>query len=383
MTRLKGILANVALFLGALGITFALGEVAVRVLYKEKTVLFPRYHTDYRYGPYTIRGIRPHADYWMTSVDGSWRVVTNSRGFRSDREFAYPKPAGRTRVLVLGDSHTQGYEVRQEFTFSEVLQRVLAGRGQPAEAMNAGVSGFSTAEQLVFLENEGAKYAPDAVVLGFYANDFEDNLKAGLFGLDAQGRLKELKYEHIPGVRAQNFIYALPATRWLSENSYFYSLLFNNVWEYFKAKLASSVPASADQPQVAGRADAEYAVSTSESYTPYQIELAAALIERMHRFCAERGARFIVVDIPRPSVRYRYNRSAPPELVARLEAAGIELISSQSLVDAFAGAAELHLPHGNRHISEFTHVLIGTEVARRLLAPPPGLGKRFSGALQH
>ena len=52
-----------------------------------------------------------------------------------------------------------------------------------AEAINAGVSGFGTAEALAFLENEG-HYRPDVVVLGFYANDFEDNLKAGLFALD-------------------------------------------------------------------------------------------------------------------------------------------------------------------------------------------------------
>ena len=78
------------------------------------------------------------------------------------------------------------------------------------------------------------------MVLGFLANDFEVNLKAGLFGVDAQNRLVEKKYEHVPGVRIQNFIYAIPGVPWLSENSYFYSLLFNNVWNYFKQLLAES-----------------------------------------------------------------------------------------------------------------------------------------------
>ena len=55
-----------------------------------------------------------------------------------------------------------------------------------------------------FSKNEGFKYHPDVVVLGFFANDFEDNLKAGLFELDDQSRLVELKHEHIPGVRIQN-----------------------------------------------------------------------------------------------------------------------------------------------------------------------------------
>lgn len=358
----KKFLANAALTLVTLAVTFALCEVAVRALYKDQTVLFPRYHTDYRYGRYTIRGIRPHADYWMTSVDGSWRLVANAKGFRATREYSYAKPANVLRVLALGDSHTQGYEVRQEFTFSAVLERYLVRHGTAAEAMNSGVSGFSTAEELVLLENEGIKYAPDAVVLGFYGNDFEDNVRAGLFGLDAEGRLTEKKHEHIPGVRVQNLVYAVPMVQWLSENSYFYSLLFNNVWEYFKARLPSAAPEAA----------AERAVATSDPTSEYQIKLAAALIERMHRFCVERGVRFIVVDIPRPSARYRYNRSTPPELLERLSAAGIEVITSQSLVEDFAGVAELHLPHGHRHISELTHLRIGAEVGRRLLAPPPG-----------
>ena len=29
-------------------------------------------------------------------------------------------------------------------------------------------------------------------------------------------------------------IYSIPSVKWLSENSYFYSLLFNNTWNYFK-----------------------------------------------------------------------------------------------------------------------------------------------------
>ncbi|MGH9895535.1 MAG: GDSL-type esterase/lipase family protein, partial [bacterium] len=207
-------LVNLLVVALACALSLALGEVVVRALYKEQTVLFPRYHTDFRYGQYTLRGIRPDSEFWHTSADGSWRFVTNDRGFRDVRRFTYAKPAGTLRVLSLGDSQTQGYEVRQEATFSAVLERYLSGRGLKAEVLNAGVSGFSTAEELAFLENEGYKYEPDVVVLGFYANDFEDNLRAGLFTQE-RGQLVERKYEHIPGVRIQNVIYGVPGVRWL------------------------------------------------------------------------------------------------------------------------------------------------------------------------
>ncbi|HVJ12595.1 MAG TPA: hypothetical protein VNC62_13585, partial [Burkholderiales bacterium] len=133
-------------------IAVALGEVVVRAVFKDDTVMFPRYHTDYRYGEYTLRGIRPNAEFRHTSVDGSWKFVTNSHGLRDVREFPYEKPAGTLRVLALGDSHTQGYEVRQDATYSAVLERALIANGFKAEVLNAGVSGFSTAEELAYLE---------------------------------------------------------------------------------------------------------------------------------------------------------------------------------------------------------------------------------------
>ena len=122
----KRFLANVALLALALAFAFAFGEIVVRLLYKDETVLFPRYQKDYRYERYTIRGIRPNMKYWMTSTDGSWKFVTNNKGFRNTKDFSYAKPENTLRVLSLGDSHTQGYEVRQDFTFSSVLERILS-----------------------------------------------------------------------------------------------------------------------------------------------------------------------------------------------------------------------------------------------------------------
>ena len=369
---IKRFLGNLSLLLVALACTFAFGEFVVRFLYKNETVLFPRYHTDYRYGRYTIRGIRPNAEFWHTSIDGSWKFVTNSKGFRNAVEIDYAKPPSMFRVLSLGDSHTQGYEVRQESTFSAVLERYLKQHKINAEVVNAGVSGFSTAEELVFLENEGLKYNPDVVVLGFFANDFEDNLKAGLFGLDSQGRLTEEKYEHLPGVRIQNIIYSVPSVKWLSENSYFYSLLFNTVWNYFKARLGEAAAQQDDtkgQSAAMGHDQFEYAVPTGASLSEYQINLTAALIERMHRFCEDRGIRFIVVDIPSWPAPYRFGSSLPAPLLERLKAGRIEVMSSEFLFAGFDEATEMHVPHGHHHISELAHALIGIGIGRRLLTP--------------
>ena len=350
---MKKLLANLLLVLATLAITGAIGELVVRIAFKQQTVLFPRYHTDYRYGDYTLRGIRPASEFWHTSVDGSWRFVTNNRGLRDTRDFTYDKPPGIVRVLSLGDSHTQGYEVRQDATFSAVLERYLGSHSVKAQVLNAGVSGFSTAEELDYLVGEGYKYKPDVVVVGFYANDFDDNLKAGLFGLDEKGHVVEKSRSHLPGVKAQNVIYAIPGVRWLSENSYFYSIAFNGVWVFFKERLTKS-------------AKFESAVGTARDSSKYQVDLAVGLLERMGRFCSERNIRLIVVDIPAMPSPHRFEASIPELMRQQLAAANIEVLDAQSLLGELDGAAEFHVPHGNNHISELTHAMIGVRLGEKI-----------------
>jgi hypothetical protein len=60
--------------------------------------------------------------------------------------------------------------------------------GSRWEVLNAGVGSTGTANQLAFFETEGYKYEPDLVVLGFFQNDFTDNLVSGLYTVEG-GRL--------------------------------------------------------------------------------------------------------------------------------------------------------------------------------------------------
>jgi hypothetical protein len=144
-----------------LAFSLILGEISIRVFLGDTIGHFPRYHAEATYGDFRIRRLRPETTFWHTSVDGSWRFVVNKKGFRCDRDFPYSKPDGALRIMTLGDSHTQGYEVRQDRTYAAI------GYGLKAEVINAGVSGFSTAEAAVLLEHEALKYDPDALILGF------------------------------------------------------------------------------------------------------------------------------------------------------------------------------------------------------------------------
>lgn len=97
----------------------------------------------------------------------------NSRGLR-DREYEYDKAANVFRILVLGDSFTEGYDVNVEDLFTEILEQRLNDSlsrqsGRTFEVINAGTGGYSTDQEYLFYSMEGKKYDPDLVILMVYA----------------------------------------------------------------------------------------------------------------------------------------------------------------------------------------------------------------------
>ena len=85
--------------------------------------------------------------------------------------FAEPK------VVFLGDSLTEGFEVAPEKAFPALVGERLRARGWPAlEVINAGVSGSTSASAVSRMQWQ-LKAKPDVVVLALGAND-------GLRGID-------------------------------------------------------------------------------------------------------------------------------------------------------------------------------------------------------
>lgn len=110
-------------------------------------------------------------------------LTINSKGLR-DREYSYEKPAGTRRMLVLGDSMTWGLGVGDDQIFTEVLERKLERETPKWEVINAGVSGWGTDQEYLFLKEEGFKYEPDIVMVVYYlVNDREDNVSTIRYGL--------------------------------------------------------------------------------------------------------------------------------------------------------------------------------------------------------
>ena len=105
-------------------------------------------------------------------MPGGKALNSNSNGVRGLREHAGAKGPGTTRILVLGDSFTFGEDVGDDETYSHQLEALLPG----AEVINLGVHGYGHDQMLLYLRQEGIRYRPDIVILGFLTGDMERNV---------------------------------------------------------------------------------------------------------------------------------------------------------------------------------------------------------------
>ena len=110
---------------------------------------------DYRYVPHSVT--------WTGTIEYRY----NSAGFR-DMEHAEAKPPSVARIVVLGDSVSEGYGVAFHDMFADDVQRRL---GSDIEVVNIAMSGLNSPQEVHLLETEGLRYQPDLVVLNFVLND--------------------------------------------------------------------------------------------------------------------------------------------------------------------------------------------------------------------
>jgi hypothetical protein len=108
-------------------------------------------------------------------------VRINDLGFR-DANRSYEKPQNTIRIAVLGNSWTEALQVPINKTYCSLLEHKLTElgcfSGKNTEVLNFGVSGYSTAQELITLREEVWKYSPDIIVVAFYsARDIANNVR--------------------------------------------------------------------------------------------------------------------------------------------------------------------------------------------------------------
>jgi lysophospholipase L1-like esterase len=102
---------------------------------------------------------------------------TNSLGLH-DREYPPGKPAGVFRVLLLGDSFTEGGGLALEATVAKQVEAMLNARGCRSrfEVVNGGVASYSPILEYLLLKTLAPTFEPDLVVVNFDMTDVHDDV---------------------------------------------------------------------------------------------------------------------------------------------------------------------------------------------------------------
>ena len=99
-------------------------------------------------------------------------VVTNGAGMRGQRDYPKIRPAGRKRIIFLGDSYTAGDGVSNWNRFTDLLEQRFAN----LDAMNFGLNGSGTDQQLLIYESMARHYEADALVICICVENIARNL---------------------------------------------------------------------------------------------------------------------------------------------------------------------------------------------------------------
>ena len=353
MKRVRNGLLALAALIGGLAASAVLLETGVLLVLGEQ-VRFPRHVVGASFG---LRINEPGAVYRHKSPDVEVWFRINRQGMRSDRDFAYEKPPGVLRIVSLGDSYTVGYEVDVAETFSAVLERELHGRGYNVEVLNAGVSGYSTAEACLVLERELFRYAPDLVLISFSGNDLVDNARTGLFRLDGE-RLVEVAPGYVPGGRLGDFLNRNPLVNFLSERSNAFALAKEVATTLVKRRMVEEN--LAHLARGSGEADGAAPALALEQ------RLTAAIYERIYAATRARGIPLVIQSIPSPPLPGpdRHLVELFPLDEFGVDRESLLFFPAKSVLDAELERSLLYHERSHGHWTPLAHRLAGEALAR-------------------
>lgn len=332
--RRRGCLGRLALVLISLVLALVATEVIIRLVLPAPPMLG---HFD----PLLGLSLRPGAEGWWRREHTAW-VKINSLGHRDverpwkrDARGNWIKPPGTRRILLLGDSFVEAFQVDLAKTFGQILERALKARGdwRPFhwEVVNAGMSGIGTTHEYLLLKHRGFHLLPDVVILFVcLRNDLMDNspeyghterpnitLKNGRLVVDSG--FKDRGLNRIRRSWWGRILYWLiPRShilRWINDKKYEILELWKGLFSGGKSgepvgrRRRAGVEAADKSfylrlvpftPSCWEFADMPLAYLDLLAFTGRVWRVTERVLAEMNRLCRERGVKFLVVLIPVP-----------------------------------------------------------------------------------
>jgi hypothetical protein len=175
--------------LSALGLS-CLAILAVDFSVRHLYLLFHQPDHGRTANPYFDHGYRPNMA-WTDRYSGETPFFSNSLAFRDGKIRDVPLVSSQPRILLMGDSFTEGVGVPWADTFAGRLQAALGPQG--IEVLNAGVGSYTPVLEKIklryLIENVGLRF--DYLVLLLDLSDIRDQL---FYRETAEGRAELIPY---------------------------------------------------------------------------------------------------------------------------------------------------------------------------------------------
>ena len=263
--------------------------------------------------------------------DGSVLYTSNAQGLRApaDRVYAEQPPAGRVRVLTVGDSFTHCDDVPDDATWQVALE---AARPE-LEVINLGVPGYGTDQALLRWRRDGRRFRSQLVLLGIWPENMCRNLNMIRYylvpseGYRAKPRLRmeggALTTLNSPVMGLDELVATLTepeAHPLLADERWYLPDESRPSWlqSLRSVRIAESLVA------LTARKQARERMYSGEDRSA--IEMTAAIAETFAREVREAGSTPLVVLIPMRELLAAHTAAEPFPLVAELRARGLDVL---------------------------------------------------------
>jgi lysophospholipase L1-like esterase len=279
----RGILINLSLILISTLFALFLSEIALRVVGIKPMYVSPERDRFWKYDSVLGWVHQPGQEGVFETPQFRSLVRINEKGLR-DRSHSYSRQNSNQRILVLGDSFAWGYGVEEPDRFSQQLEKSMH-----VEVINAGVSGYSTDQELLWYKNEGIKYDTDLVILQLAGNDVGDN---------TQELVSNVYYK--PKFALENGQLVLtnnPVPKTSPRGRFVYSLSQHSSLAYFLVQRYFDLSALYRK----SNAHAEQANSPAKNISSEKqdFKLTIALLDEIRKIAESRKAKFMIVATDR------------------------------------------------------------------------------------
>jgi hypothetical protein len=279
----RGILINLSLIIISVLFALFLSEIALRLMGFNPLYVSPERDRFWKYDSLLGWAHEPGQEGIFETPQFRTAVRINENGLR-DQEHTYERQNDNERILVLGDSFAWGYGVEESERFSQLLEKSL-----DVEAINAGVSGYSTDQELLWYRNEGIKYETDLVILVFAGNDLGDNDRQLVNTIYYKPKFVIEEGQLVP------MGYPVPKTS--PQGKFIYSLSQRSALSYFLVQRYFDALASYRKVKVNSDQTNSPVSSIDAKSEPFKLTI--ALIDEMRNIAESRKAKFVIVTTDR------------------------------------------------------------------------------------